>query len=398
MLKIGVIGLGYVGLPISLVISKYFKTIGFDINKIRISNLKKKIDNNFEFKKKDFLKKKIKFSSILKDLQECNFYIICVPTPIKKNKIPDLNPVKKSFEILSKVIKKNDIIVLESTVYPGITNRYSKFLETKTNLKINKDFHVCYSPERINPGDKKNSLTKIKKIIAYEGKNLSIKKKIFKVYKNLSKKIIFSKLINEAETAKTIENIQRDLNISLFNEILLICIKLNLNFKEVIKLAKTKWNFLEFDPGLVGGHCLPVDPYYLTHAASKKNYNAKVTLSGRFVNDYMTKFVINETIKIIKKNHKKTSKIKICILGLTYKYGVSDTRNSQKILIYKKLKKIYKNTSAYDPFFSEKNHENIFNYYDNDYYLFLTKGKIFKKIYNKLNKKKIIDPFYYYSN
>ena len=275
MLKIGVIGLGYVGLPISLFISKYFKTIGFDIDKIRISNLKKKIDNNSEFKKKDFQKKKIKFSSILKDLQECNFYIICVPTPIKKNKIPDLNPVKKSFEILSKVIKKNDIIVLESTVYPGITNKYSKFLETKTNLKINKDFHVCYSPERINPGDKKNSLTKIEKIIAYEGKNLSIKKKIFKVYKNLSKKIIFSKLINEAETAKTIENIQRDLNISLFNEILLICIKLNLNFKEVIKLAKTKWNFLEFDPGLVGGHCLPVDPYYLTHAASKKNYNAK---------------------------------------------------------------------------------------------------------------------------
>ena len=398
MLKIGVIGLGYVGLPISLVISKDFKTVGFDINKIRISNLKKNIDNNFEFKKKDFLKKKLKFSSNLKDLEECNFYIICVPTPIKKNKIPNLNPIKKSFEILSKFIKKNDIIVLESTVYPGVTNKYSKFLESKTKLKMNEDFHVCYSPERINPGDKKNSLTKIEKIIAYEGNNFLIKKKIFKVYEKLSKKIIFSKLISEAETAKTIENIQRDLNISLFNEILLICNKLNLNFREVIKLAKTKWNFLQFYPGLVGGHCLPVDPYYLTYAASKKKYTSKVTLSGRFVNDYMSKYIINETLKIIKKNGKKTSNIKICVLGLTYKYGVSDTRNSQKILIYQKLKKICKKTNAFDPFFLGKNNKNNFNYHNFDYYLFLTKGNIFKKIYNKLEKKKIIDPFYYYSN
>ena len=398
MLKIAVIGLGYVGLPISLIISKKYKTVGFDINKIRISNLKKSIDNNHEYKRKDFFNKKIKFSSDIKDLYECNFYIICVPTPVKKNKIPDLKPLEKSFKIISKVIKKDDIVVLESTVYPGITNKYSKYLENKTNLKKNKDFHVCYSPERINPGDKKNSLTKINKIIAYDGKNLLIKKKIIEIYSKLSKKIIFSDKINEAETAKAIENIQRDLNIALFNEILLICINLNLKFNEVIKLAKTKWNFIEFTPGLVGGHCLPVDPYYLTHAARKKKYNSKVTLSGRFINDYMTKYVLEETTKKIKKILKNKSNIKICVLGLTYKYGVSDTRNSQKILIYQKLKKKYKKTYAFDPFLKDKGYKNKIDYKNSDYFLFLTKGNTFKKIHNRVNKKKIIDPFFYYSN
>ena len=177
MHKIAVIGLGYVGLPISLTISKNYETLGYDINKIRISQLRKNIDNNNEFEKRDFLNKKIKFTTNIKDLSKCNVYIICVPTPVKKNKIPDLNPVEKSFNIISKVIKKHDIVILESTVYPGITKKYSKFLEQKTGLKNNLDFHICYSPERINPGDKKNSLTKINKIIAYEGKSLKIKKK-----------------------------------------------------------------------------------------------------------------------------------------------------------------------------------------------------------------------------
>ena len=394
MHKIAVIGLGYVGLPISLTISKNYETLGYDINKIRISQLRKNIDNNNEFEKKDFLNKKIKFTTNIKDLSKCNVYIICVPTPVKKNKIPDLNPVEKSFNIISKVIKKHDIVILESTVYPGITKKYSKFLEQKTGLKNNLDFHICYSPERINPGDKKNSLTKINKIIAYEGKNLKIKKKIINIYSKLSKKLIFSNKINETETAKAIENIQRDLNIALYNEILLICTKLNLNFNQVIKLAKTKWNFLKFSPGLVGGHCLPVDPYYLTYSARKKKYNPRVTLSGRYINNYMKKYVLQTTEKKLK--NKKN--LKICVIGLTYKYGVSDTRNSQKIEIYKDLKKKYLKTTAYDPFLKDKNFNNKLNYKNCDYYLFLTKGKIFQKIYNKLDKRKKLDPFFYYSN
>ena len=394
MHKIAVIGLGYVGLPISLTISKNYETLGYDINKIRISQLRKNIDNNNEFEKRDFLNKKIKFTTNIKDLSKCNVYIICVPTPVKKNKIPDLNPVEKSFNIISKVIKKHDIVILESTVYPGITKKYSKFLEQKTGLKNNLDFHICYSPERINPGDKKNSLTKINKIIAYEGKNLKIKKKIINIYSKLSKKLIFSNKINETETAKAIENIQRDLNIALYNEILLICTKLNLNFNQVIKLAKTKWNFLKFSPGLVGGHCLPVDPYYLTYSARKKKYNPRVTLSGRYINHYMKKYVLQAT----KKKIKMKKNLKICVIGLTYKYGVSDTRNSQKIEIYKDLKKKYLKTTAYDPFLKDKNFNNKLNYKNCDYYLFLTKGKIFQKIYNKLDKRKKLDPFFYYSN
>ena len=394
MHKIAVIGLGYVGLPISLTISKNYETLGYDINKIRISQLRKNIDNNNEFEKKDFLNKKIKFTTNIKDLSKCNVYIICVPTPVKKNKIPDLNPVEKSFNIISKVIKKHDIVILESTVYPGITKKYSKSLEQKTGLKNNLDFHICYSPERINPGDKKNSLTKINKIIAYEGKSLKIKKKIINIYSKLSKKLIFSNKINETETAKAIENIQRDLNIALYNEILLICTKLNLNFNEVIKLAKTKWNFLKFSPGLVGGHCLPVDPYYLTYSARKKKYNPRVILSGRYINHYMKKYVLQTT----KKKIKMKKNLKICVFGLTYKYGVSDTRNSQKIEIYKDLKKKYLKTTAYDPFIKDKNFNNKLNYKNCDYYLFLTKGKIFQKIYNKLDKRKRLDPFFYYSN
>ncbi len=396
MVKIGVIGLGYVGLPICLNISKSFNTIGFDLNKKRIANLKKKNDYNNEFKKKDFLKKKILFSKKINDLKYCNFYIICVPTPLKKNNIPDLNSVEKSFRIISKVLKKNDIIVLESTVYPGITKRYEKFLQNKTKLISNKDFFVCYSPERINPGDKKNNLKNIKKIVAFEGNNKEVKKKLYKVYKKLSKKIIFSKKIKEAETAKGIENIQRDLNIALFNEILLICKKLNLNFHEVIRLANSKWNFLKFHPGLVGGHCLPVDPYYLTFAAKKKGYFSKVTLSGRSVNNYMKNFVIQDVEKRINKSKNKKN-IKICICGLTYKYGVSDIRNSQKLEIFNHFKNIYKNTKAYDPFL--KNFDTIpKNIEKYNLVLFLSNGKKFEMLAKKLDSQKLIDPFYFFSN
>ena len=399
MVKVCVIGLGYVGLPICLKISKYFNTVGFDINKRRIKFLKQGIDKNNEFKKKDFINKKIIFSNNQKNIKNCNFFIICVPTPITKSKKPDLIPVEKSFEIISRLLKKNDIIVLESTVYPGVTKKFIKKLEKKTKLKNNTDFYTCYSPERINPGDKKNELIKINKILAYEGKNQNIKEILKIVYSKICKKIIFTKKIEEAETAKGIENIQRDLNIALFNEILLICRKLNLNFNEVIRLAATKWNFIKFAPGLVGGHCLPVDPYYLTHIAKKYEYKSKVTLGGRSTNESMKKYVIDFSIKKIHENSNNIKKMQICLLGLTYKYGVSDTRNSLNLEILENLKKRYNNVCGFDPFLNVKKFNNLNNLKKKDFYIFLTKGKKFQKIFNKIkNKDKVIDPFSYYSN
>ena len=280
---------------------------------------------------------------------------------MKKNNIPDLNALEKSFDIISKVLKKNDIIVLESTVYPGLTKKYERILQNKTKLISNKDFYICYSPERINPGDKKNNLKNIKKIVAFEGNNKEVKKNLYKVYKKLSKAIVFSKKIEEAETAKGIENIQRDLNIALFNEILLICKRLNLNFHEVIRLANSKWNFLKFHPGLVGGHCLPVDPYYLTFAAKKKGYLSKVTLSGRSVEKFCSSSIDSEAE------------------------------------IFNHFKNIYKNTRAYDPFLKnfETMPKNIEKY---NLILFLSNGKKFKELAKKFDAQKLIDPFYFFSN
>jgi len=270
MIKICVMGLGYVGLPVALGISSKFETLGFDISEKRIKELSEKYDSNKEYYKKDFIGKKITFSNKTKDLEGSNVYIICVPTPIKKNNLPDLSFIKKSISIISTYIKSKDIIVLESTVYPGVTEHFAKFLELKTGLKNNKDFYLCYSPERINPGDKTKKIKDINKIFAINTSNKSILLRIKKIYKLISKKIIFSKKIKEAETAKAIENTQRDLNIALFNEILILSQKINLDFKEIIKLAETKWNFIKYQPGLVGGHCLPVDPYYLSYIAKKK--------------------------------------------------------------------------------------------------------------------------------
>ena len=398
MLKICVIGLGYVGLPICLKLAKNFKTVGFDINSKRINSLKNQIDLNHEFKKKDLKKKNLVFSKEIKDLNKCNFYIICVPTPITNSKLPDLRYIEESFKLLSKILKKGDIIILESTVYPGVTETFAKKLEKKTKLRNNRDFSICYSPERINPGDKKNNLNQINKILAYEGESQKVKTLLKNVYKKICKKLIFSKNIKEAETAKGIENIQRDLNIALFNEILIICNRLNLDFNEVIRLASTKWNFINFSPGLVGGHCLPVDPYYLTYIAKKKGYKSKVTLSGRYVNNYMKKYVIEFANFYLKKSQIKKNKIKICIVGLTYKYGVSDIRNSQKIEIFKHFKKKFKQTKCFDPFFKSADNLKFNELKKYNFFIFLSKGKKFSNIANLVDKKKIIDPFFYYSN
>mgnify|MGYP001244087394 CR=1 FL=1 len=387
MINVCVIGLGYVGLPLCLTISKKFQTIGFDINKSRINNLNKKKDVNNEFKRSEFDNRKISFTSNILDIKKSNFYIICVPTPITNKKIPDLKPIKKSFETIARVLKSGDIVVLESTVYPGVTSNFTNFLEKKTKLKNNKDFFVCYSPERINPGDKKNNLTNINKIIALNTKNKNIILKVKNIYKNFCKKLIFLKNIKETETAKIIENIQRDLNISLFNEILMICDKLKLDYSEVVRLAKTKWNFINFQPGLVGGHCLPVDPYYLSYIAKENKFDSIVTLAGRKTNNKMEQFVFKKFIDFIKLNNKNLKSSKILVVGLTYKYGVSDMRNSLNLKIYNKIKKITKETHAYDPFSNESNliiNKNLSDFTKFDVVLFLTNGSIFQKVHKRI--------------
>ena len=399
MLKVCVLGLGYVGLPVALNISRKFKTIGFDISLKRIKKLNRKVDDNNEFKRNDFIKKKIKFTNKKKDLADSNIYIICVPTPIKKDNLPDLSHIENSVSIISKYIKVGDIIILESTVYPGVTEKFAKFLEIKSGLKNNKDFYMCFSPERINPGDNSKNLKNINKIFAINNNDKKIISIVKKVYKLISKKLIFTKKIQEAETAKAIENTQRDLNIALFNEILILSKKINLNFNETIRLAATKWNFIKFKPGLVGGHCLPVDPYYLSYIAKKNKFRTNTLLSGRSTNNNMKNYLINEIFKCIKKN-KLNNKAKILILGISYKYGVSDLRNSLGLKIFNKIKQKYKNTHFYDPFVNIKNkYTNIKNLKNFKLIVFLSSGKKYRPLFRNAIKNNllILDPFNYFS-
>ena len=393
-----VIGLGYVGLPIFLRLIKKFKCTGFDINSQRILQLKKGIDQNKEFTKKDLiLTNDSTFSNKLKKSSFNRFYIITVPTPVLTNKKPDLRPLKVACENLKKVIKDGDIIFFESTVYPGLTRSLNqKYFK-------NKKIYLGYSPERINPGDKKNTIKTIKKIVSFDPCPKKIKSNILNVYRTITKNIILSNSIENAEMSKVIENIQRDINIAFMNEILMISKKLNLNFKEVIKLAKTKWNFLNFSPGLVGGHCLPVDPFYLYHLAKRKNHNAKFMLAGRSVNDELSKFIKDE----IKKKIRKIKANKILILGLSYKANVADSRNSLAIKIYLDLKKIYKkNLFGYDPIIDQKNQnkykliKSLANIDTYDLIIPLVNHKIFvQKFYNNFvkNKKRYYDPFNYFN-
>ena len=403
-----IIGLGYVGLPVTLNLSKKFLTYGFDINKERIENLKNKIDINREFESKQFGNiKKIILTNKITDIKKCNFFIICVPTPINKNRTPDLRNLNNAIKTVAKILKKDDIIFIESTVFPGVTEQCKNYLEKKTNLKNNKNFFIGYSPERINPGDKKYTLKNINKIIAIETENKIVLKKIYKIYNKISKKLIKSKNIKETETSKVIENIQRDLNIALMNEILLICKKLKINFNEVIRLANTKWNFLNFKPGLVGGHCLPVDPHYLSSIARKKNYRARVILAGRKINNYMFNYVINELISFLNKRNKSLKNSKIMIVGLTYKAGVADTRNSLSFKIFKKIKKYNNKINGCDPFASEKTKKiygidnKIYKSKKFDVILFLSYHDRFKKIFRDIllsrDRSKVLDPFNYYS-
>tara|TARA_Y100001970_G_scaffold294156_1_gene447641 strand:+ start:7969 stop:9237 length:1269 start_codon:yes stop_codon:yes gene_type:complete len=349
--KVCVIGLGYVGLPLLLAFAKKNLVIGFDTNKKRINDLKSLNDTNDEHSiyqlKKNY--SKIRFTHTPKDISKCNIYIITVPTPVNKNKKPDLTFIKKATITVSKYLKKNDLIIFESTVYPGLSEFLSKqILEKNSKLILNKDFTIGYSPERINPGDKKHIFEKIPKVVS--GSNKSALDKIARLYKTVIKaKIYKAKSIQIAEASKVIENTQRDLNIAFMNELTIIFDKLNLNTEEILKAARTKWNFLDFKPGLVGGHCIGVDPYYLTYISKINNYNPKFILSGRKINNYMPKFIFSKILNYFGKKKLYKSQFKILVMGATFKENCSDIRNSlvfELVNIFDKKKLKY---DLYDP-------------------------------------------------
>ena len=394
MLKVCVVGLGYVGLPILVSLSKKYSFLGYDKSTKRINDLKKSKDIFNEFNKKELKKINSKLTSNLKELKKSNIFIVTVPTPIKKNKKPDLSHLKDVCLNLSSVLKENDIVIFESTVYPGLTRDYCvPLLKKKNKLELGSNLFIGYSPERINPGDDDHQLKNINKIVAYPYDYK--KKEILKLYSFISKKIIFTKSIEEAETAKVIENIQRDVNIGLMNEIYLACQNLNLDFNNIIRLARTKWNFLKFKPGLVGGHCLPVDPYYFANICKKNNFKTQITLAGRNINDSMTTKIYQMIKKkLLEIKSIKTKKILVC--GLTYKENVSDLRNSLSLQIYSKLKKSNLNINGFDPLVDSKfakknlffNDSKIFTQYD--IYVILTCHDVIKNKIKKIKDKVVI--------
>ncbi len=401
-----VIGLGYVGLPVFTRLNKVYKTIGYDINTERVNSLQKKIDFNNEVKKKDLrLLNKSIITKKKHHLKSCNFFIVTVPTPLIKKKVPDLRFLKNSIKLISKFLKKDDFIVVESTVYPGVTKLCAKqILEKNSGLKLNKDFFIGYSPERINPGDKKHKVQNIKKILAIETNSKKAFKRFLNVYSKITKKIIISRSIEDAETAKVIENIQRDLNIAFINDIFLFSNKMGLDFKNIIRLARSKWNFLKFNPGLVGGHCLPVDPHYLNHLAKKNKIKLETVLAGRSVNEKMEKVIYNMIVKKISFIRRLKKNSKTLIVGVTYKNNVADLRNSYPLSIYLKLKKRFSKVFAYDYICGTKDQKrfNILNKINSirkfDLIVFLVKHNKNFEIFNlaKKNNIKVLDPFNFY--
>ncbi|MDD4215717.1 MAG: nucleotide sugar dehydrogenase [Bacteroidales bacterium] len=337
--KISVIGLGYVGLPIALEFAKHVKVVGFDIKAERIEMMKKGIDPSNELAPAEFENCDIMFTANPEDLKDCHFHIVAVPTPIDDHNLPDLTPVLKASKTLGKILKKGDYVVYESTVYPGCTEEDCvPVLEQMSGLKFIEDFKVGFSPERINPGDKVHTLTNIVKISS--GCDVVSAENIAKIYEIIIKAGVHrASSIKVAEAAKIIENTQRDVNIALMNELSMIFDYMNINTFEVIEAAATKWNFLNFIPGLVGGHCIGVDPYYLLHKAKELGYHARMINSGRAINDGMGAYVASKTVKLIISKKKEITKSRVLVMGMTFKENVTDIRNSRVIDILDELKK-----------------------------------------------------------
>jgi len=338
-ISIAVIGLGYVGLPLAIEFAKKYPVIGYDLNNERIYELKKGYDRTGEVDSKGLDdSKKLVLSSKSSSIKDANIYIVTVPTPVDKNNTPNLKPLENASELVGFVLSLGNIVIYESTVYPGATEEVCiPILEKKSKLKYNKDFFCGYSPERINPGDKKHTLVNIKKITS--GSNEEVSKFVEKLYLEIIKAGVFpASSIAVAEAAKVIENTQRDVNIALINELALIFNKLNLDTNEVLEAAGTKWNFLPFKPGLVGGHCIGVDPYYLTHKAIEIGYKPEIILAGRRINDSMGQYIAEKTILNLIKLDINPSKAKIGILGLTFKENCPDLRNTKVVDVINHLK------------------------------------------------------------
>ena len=370
--KLAVIGLGYVGLPIALEFAKKIKVIGFDINQDRVNLMQKKIDPSNELKASDFDNCDIQFTTSLDDLKDVNFYIVAVPTPIDGANLPNLKPLLGASSTVGKVLKKGDYVVFESTVYPGCTEEDCiPVLEKESGLKFQEDFKVGYSPERINPGDKEHTLQNVIKVVS--GCCDNSLEEIAKTYELVVEAGVHrATTIKVAEAAKIIENTQRDLNIALMNELSIIFNKLKINTFDVLEAAGTKWNFLKFSPGLVGGHCIGVDPYYLTHKAAQAGYHSKVITSGRYVNDSMGFYIAKQTVKKIISQGKHIQDSKVLVMGTTFKEDVSDIRNSKVIDVINELKSFQVHVDLIDPHASSKEMEHeygvgLINNPGNDY-------------------------------
>ena len=350
MKKISVIGLGYVGLPLALEFSKKYLCIGFDISKSRVEELNKKYDRNNEYDNSTLENSKLLITNNSDEMIDSDYFIITVPTPLKKNNKPDLSPLKSASKIVSKHISKGSIVIYESTVYPGCTEEDCiPVLEKYSNLEFNKDFFCGYSPERINPGDKKRKLKDIVKVVS--GSTPLIANEIQSLYNSIiTAGTYLAPSIKVAEASKIVENVQRDVNISLVNEFALIFEKLEIDTTDVLNAASTKWNFLNFKPGLVGGHCIGVDPYYLAHKALEKGYSPKVLLNGRKVNNSIPKRIVKSIIHKSKELNINIKSSKILVLGVTFKENCSDIRNSRVIDLIKELKKISKNIFIHDTY------------------------------------------------
>ena len=352
MNKICVIGLGYVGLPLAAAFSSKYEVVGLDIYSERIDELSRAFDRTLELDEsqlQEAIDNGIKFTCSIDDIKDCNIYIVTVPTPIDKNKRPDLTPLIKASETVGKVLKKDDIVIYESTVYPGATEEDCvPVLEKFSNLTFNKDFFCGYSPERINPGDKEHTVTKILKVTA--GSTPEIGKKVDELYASIiTAGTHLAPTIKVAEAAKVIENSQRDINIAFVNELAIIFNKLGINTNDVLEAAGTKWNFLPFKPGLVGGHCIGVDPYYLTYKAQSIGYNPEIILAGRRLNDNMGIYVANQVIKLMIKKGHKIEGSNVLVLGITFKENCPDIRNSRVIDVIEELQEFGCNIDVYDP-------------------------------------------------
>lgn len=344
-IKIGVVGLGYVGIPLAVAFSKKYETIGFDTNEEKIYKYKNGIDVTCEVGNDVIKQSKITFTSNPARLRECNRIIIAVPTPIDENKHPDLNPVIKASEVVGRNLQKGTIVIYESTVYPGLTEEIClPILERESKQLGGRDFKVAYSPERVNPGDKVHKFENIKKIVS--GMDKYTLEEVATLYESVLKNGVYkAQSIKVAEAAKVIENSQRDVNIAFANEIAIMCDKLNIDTNDVLDAANTKWNFLNFRPGLVGGHCIGVDPYYLIEKTEQLGYKSKIMNSARDVNEGIVDFIVEKIINSIRKKGKINENVKVQVLGITFKENVNDTRNSKVIDIIKRLEE--KNIQVY---------------------------------------------------